>query len=126
MRALLRRLVQALLAISIRHPRLGALLAFLGEWLVQALIALDQLINAAFMPLLTGSVGWADETLSARAWRERNARPGRVMRAMIDWMFSWQKPDPEIVDEDGAPITGHCERAYQKERMRRNLHPEYR
>ena len=49
------------------------------HWLLQVFIALDQLVNA-----LLG--GWADETLSSRAWRmEAKRRPwGRVMRPLID------------------------------------------
>lgn len=45
---------------------------------------------------------------------------------MIDWLFSWQKLDPVFKDEAGNPITGHCRRAYEKEKARDYLPPEYR
>lgn len=68
----------------------------------QVLLALDQMANT-----LLG--GYADESLSARAWRlrERN-RWHRV----IDRLFFWQ-PD-------------HCFQAYESERLKRQLPPEYR
>jgi hypothetical protein len=75
--------------------------------LTQTLIALDQLLNA----LVAG--GWADETLSARAWRERNTSP-RWSRARrwIDRLFFWQP--------------AHCRTSYESEQQRRHLPPEYR
>lgn len=71
--------------------------------LKQTLVALDQLINA-----LLG--GWADETLSSRAWRLRNKRPW-VYRT-IDTLFFW---DPQ-----------HCYKSYVSEVERRQLPPELR
>lgn len=93
--------------------------AFLAQWLMQSLIAFDQLVNALLTPPFTGRVGYADETLSARTWRTwRAARGGKWMAKLtmpvIDLMFRWQ----------GYP--NHCERAYEKEMQRRNLPPEYR
>lgn len=70
----------------------------------QILIALDQLINTLFG-------GWADETLSSRAYRQSikgNDRP----RAIIDALFFWQ---PQ-----------HCRGAYESEQRRLQQPPELR
>lgn len=64
----------------------------------QILIAVDQLLNT-----LLG--GWADETLSARAWRGGWHRP-------IDTIFFWQRQ--------------HCYNSYLSERNRAQMPPEYR
>ena len=72
----------------------------------QVLIAFDQMINARLG-------GYADETLSARCWRMRNRkRSYAVMVRFIDSLFFWQ------ID--------HCYTAYQSERGRRQMPPEYR
>ncbi len=90
-------------------------------WLVQMLIAFDQLINA-IIPPLTGTLSYADETLSARCYRaHRDGRAwGRLLLPCIDWLFSWQSHEPY------PEIAGHCHRAYLKEHDRRCLPPEYR
>jgi len=67
----------------------------------QVLIAIDQLANT-----LAG--GWADETLSARCWREKRAFAVRI----IDALF-FLEPD-------------HCENAWIAERLRKQLPKEYR
>lgn len=54
----------------------------------QILIALDQLCNACLFFLPGGA--WADETLSARAWRCRSVGAFRWIRPMIDGLFFWQ------------------------------------
>ena len=65
----------------------------------QFLIAFDQLVN-------TVAGGWADETLSARAWRRGLTHPGwDAARMVIDLLFFWQ-PD-------------HCQAAYLSERNRK-------
>jgi hypothetical protein len=71
------------------------------RWLLQVLIALDQLVNA-----ICG--GWADESLSAHAHR---ARWGWRQRA-INALFFWQDD--------------HCRRAHEAEVMRRHFPPAYR
>jgi hypothetical protein len=72
----------------------------------QTLIAIDQFINA-----LAG--GWADETLSARAWRLRHrSRRWSRARRCIDTLFFWQR--------------NHCEASYQAEQQRHHLPAEYR
>lgn len=48
----------------------------LKEYGVQCFIAFDQLLNA-LIPPLDGTVGYADETLSARAYRAH--RDGKVL-----------------------------------------------
>ena len=67
----------------------------------QILIAIDQLANA-----VTG--GWADETLSSRAWREDRRR----LVVVIDFLFFWED--------------SHCEASYISERQRLQLPPEFR
>lgn len=74
-------------------------------WFKQVLVAFDQLIN-------TFAAGWADETISARSYRQR-AKP-RWRRAMrvIDALFFWQ--------------TNHCRAAYLGEIRRSQQPPAYR
>lgn len=85
------------------------------HWCWQLGIAIDQLCNVLITPLQRGA--WADETMSARAWRmDRAGKPwGRVLRPVIDALFSWQR----------AP-GGHCYRAYERELARVHLPPELR
>lgn len=85
------------------------------HWLYQLFIAVDQLLNVLVTPLRRGA--WADETLSARAWRmEQAGKPwGRFWRPVIDWLFAWQRAEG-----------GHCQRAYLRERQRMHLPPELR
>lgn len=68
-------------------------------------IAVDQLLNAVLG-------GYADETMSARCWRLRSARPYSLLRPVIDCLFFWQP--------------NHCEGAYLSERLRSQLPAEYR
>ena len=70
----------------------------------QVLVAVDQLINT-----LIG--GYADETLSARAYRRRLRGKCRVAK-VIDCLFFWQ-------DE-------HCKTAYESELKRLQLPPSMR
>lgn len=73
---------------------------------MQPAIALDQLLNA-----LLG--GFADETLSARAWREGKTSGGwNKFRVFIDALFFWQRQ--------------HCFNAYLAEYQRKHLPGEYR
>lgn len=62
----------------------------------QIMLAVDQLVNALFG-------GYADETLSSRAYRaEQNGRvAGKLFRPLIDTLFFWQKE--------------HCKNAYLSE-----------
>jgi hypothetical protein len=91
----------------------------------QALIALDCLANVLICTL-TGNEGYATETLSAHAWRAREKPLGRALRPLIDLLFSWQKPDPQYLNDAGEVVAGHCERAFIKERDGAYLPLEYR
>lgn len=93
----------------------------------EILIAIDQLLNV-LLCTVGFRRGWSDETLSAHAWRAaKEGRPwGRVFLPVIDWLFSWQKPDPAFKEHDGTVITSHCHRAFLKERERDYLPPIYR
>jgi hypothetical protein len=71
----------------------------------QILIALDQLLNA-----LLG--GYADETLSARAWRTQFSPLGGFFKGVIDFIFFWQP--------------SHCYKSYLSEKQRNQLPVEYR
>ena len=79
----------------------------------QLFIAADQLLNA-LIPPIDGTVSWADETLSARAYRAH--RDGKILGKLfmrpIDLLFFWQGP-------------GHCKNAYIKEFSRKNYPSEY-
>lgn len=92
---------------------IGALLASLCVGnrfaLRQILIAVDQLGNA-----LAG--GWADETISSRAWRKRKHSVAwlRVQLA-IDRFFSL-----------ALRVPNHCEESYASERLRTQFPPELR
>ena len=72
----------------------------------QIIIAVDQLINAVFR-------GWADETLSARAFR--NSAQGKS---------KWKRIERNInllfMDKD------HCHQAFCNEQERRHMPPAYR
>lgn len=72
-------------------------------------IAIDQLVNTIFG-------GWADETLSCRAWRQRERkRHWAITRRVIDALFLWL-----FCQKD------HCQTAYESELQRRHLPPELR
>ena len=89
-------------------------LYLLRDWGVQVFIAFDQLANV-LIPPLDGTIGYADETLSARAYRAH--RDGKILGKLfmppIDLLFFWQGP-------------GHCRNAYIKEFERKNYPDEYR
>ena len=75
------------------------------KYLKQVLIALDQLLNTLFK-------GYADETLSSRAYRLRVER-GRV----------WAE---RIIDTVLFFDDNHCEESYISEVQRRQLPPSLR
>jgi hypothetical protein len=78
----------------------------LQTYIIQVLIALDQLANTVVF-------GYPDETLSARCYREK-----RWFRHVINALFFWQK------DTDGN--RNHCEQCYWYEQNRMDLPAEYR
>ena len=91
----------------------------------QLFLALDQLANVCLG-------GWADETLSARCYRQgvralAAGQPDRWSRAwhIVDALFVWQ--DWWIEHRTGvAPVMRHCQRAYVAELQRMQYPPEYR
>jgi hypothetical protein len=88
-------------------------------------------VGAVLRAAITGArqnVGYADETLSAHAWRSYDRRTwwGRIWKPVIDFLWWWQAPDAVVNAKAGRAVTGHCERAFWKERLRRDMPPEYR
>ena len=75
--------------------------------LLQFLIALDQSLNT-LVHIKGDGFGYADETLSARAWRLREQ--SNAWRR-IDLLFFWQ--------------SNHCKSAYESESLRKHLPAEY-
>jgi len=77
-------------------------------YLLQVLIALDQLLNALFFR------GWADETLSSRAYRSSRKTGSwrwQVCATIINWL---------------ARNKNHCYEAFLSERNNNQLPPEFR
>ena len=74
----------------------------------QFFIAFDQLLNTMCFWLPGDS--WADETLSARAWRIREKYP--IYHRIIDTIFFFQKD--------------HCKSSYTSELLRNQSPPEER
>lgn len=73
----------------------------------QTLVAVDQVLNTLLW-LKGDGFGYADETLSARAWRLRERSSAWKV---IDAMFFWQD--------------GHCEKAYYSEVIRKHYPKGY-
>jgi len=80
------------------------------HWLTQVAIAIDQLLNALLR-------GWADETLSSRAWRMwvKGKPMGLFWKPLIDTLFWFQARD-----------FNHCQRSYENEKRRYNSPAEMR
>ena len=73
--------------------------------LKQFLIAMDQLFNT-----LLG--GWSDETLSARAYRNRDkSKAWFVLYQVLNTIFFWEHD--------------HCESSYNSEVIRKHLPEDY-
>lgn len=80
----------------------------MGGYLLNVLIGIDQFGNCLL-------AGYPDETISARAWRRRNAaRRWALMRVLIDAMFRC------------FGQSNHCRDAYESEALRRQQAPEFR
>lgn len=75
---------------------------------MQFLIALDQVFNTLIW-LKGDGFGYADETLSARAWRLRGVSNGWKV---INALFFWQ--------------ANHCRDSYRRELSRHHLPADYR
>lgn len=71
----------------------------------QVMVAVDQLVNT-----LLG--GWADETLSSRAWRHKLDGSRAWPAWIIDHLFFWQND--------------HCKTAWESELNRAHLPPSLR
>lgn len=79
---------------------------------VQFMIAFDQMAGAV-VGLFHRRGAWADETLSARCWREHEDSKGwNAFRIFVDTLFFWQKD--------------HCRHAYESERLREHMSVVYR
>lgn len=77
----------------------------------QAAIAFDQLINCLISLVIGG--GWADETWSARCWREGMTDAWwNKWRIVVDLIVFWQRQ--------------HCFQSYLSEFERNHLPEEYR
>lgn len=74
-------------------------------------IALDQLGNV-FVSCLFREKAWADETLSAHAWRWQIEGIREWPRRVIDGLLFWQSE--------------HCRKAYESEKSRTQLPEEER
>ena len=75
------------------------------NYLHQVSLGIDQLFNAL-------AAGYADETLSARAWRmQYKKKHWLLMRCVIDAIFFWQD--------------AHCFNSYLSEKNRKHLPSEY-
>lgn len=111
--------------------------ALVSLWF-QFLLVADQMVNvvgpgllAVLMAAITGkrqNIAFADETLSAHAYRAAKRRRiwGVVMEVLINLLFIWQRRDEDVDRAAGKAVLAHCERAFWKEKLRRNLPPEYR
>lgn len=71
----------------------------------QVLIAIDQLLNTCFL-------GWADETLSSRAFRWYQDSVRSWPMRLIDALFWFDH--------------NHCRESYESERRRAQMPPELR
>ncbi|WP_278634304.1 hypothetical protein [Sutterella wadsworthensis] len=76
--------------------------------LKQLLISLDQLLNV-FLSIFTGNKAWADETLSARAWRHYEDGSRKWPKVLIDAILFF---DPD-----------HCYQSYLSEKEQRHMPP---
>ena len=77
-------------------------------WILQNLLAIDQLCNTLFCG------GYCDETMSSNAYRMNiQGKPWGFLRYVIDFIFS-----PIMKD--------HCQKAFESERLRLQAPPEER
>ena len=83
------------------------------SWGAQSAIAFDQFVNA----FLFG--GWADETFSARCYRQGRRAFERGERDR--WLIAWRAVDMLFFWQDG-----HCAQAFDAERARAHFPLEYR
>ena len=85
--------------------------------LLQIGVAADQLFNTLlglFLLIFTRTIFWADETISAQAYRRKDDSWGWLFSYhLINLLFFWQRWQ-------------HCKNAYESELTRLHLPPEYR
>jgi len=82
----------------------------------QFVLALDQTLSTLVPPYKGAHRGWADETLSARAWRcSSRSRAWGVTRSVIDWIFL------ALLNQQA-----HCFESWVSERLRLHMPPELR
>lgn len=77
-------------------------------WRHQLLVAYDQWVNACFL-------GWADESISSRIYRNSITNPKSfwiILHNAVDKLFFWE--------------SDHCFHSFQAERERSQLPPELR
>lgn len=80
---------------------------------IQMFIAFDQFLNVFLFPFSWNT--WADETFSSRCGRLQHRKPYVWFAFIANVLFFWQEWD-----------MNHCKRAYEKEKLRTQLHPEMR
>lgn len=86
----------------------------ISNGLKQIAIAVDQLINT-----LMG--GWADETMSSRAYRlGRKSKAWAYVEGLLDAVFFWDK------EMAGDVLMRHCQLSYNSELLRLQSPPETR
>lgn len=95
------------------NARIAALWLLMSSSMQQVFIGFDQFVNT-LIPPLDGTIGYADETLSARCYRaHRDGKIfGRLFMRPINLLFFWHGPD-------------HCKHAHTKEFERKNYPSEY-
>ncbi len=97
------------------------------KYFTQLLISIDQLANALF-------AGWADETISSRAYRSRKngSKKWAFIEKCINILFFLDKKvitnewlEDNVLKYNKYTIR-HCELAYTNEKSRQHLAPEFR
>lgn len=100
-------------------------------WLDQGCNAVLLGLGGVFIAFATAeeqATCYADETLSAHAWRASRVRKPWAVRFLpvVDWMFRKQKRRLAVDHAAGRPVESHCERAFWAKKLRLGLPPEYR
>ena len=81
------------------------------QYIKNLLIAIDQVFNV-LIGLICFKKAWADETMSANAWRLEQERGRKWPRILIDLLFFFDK--------------NHCYESYLSEIERKQLPPQMR
>jgi hypothetical protein len=84
--------------------------------MMQILIAVDQLLNTLMPPYRGDNRGWADETMSSRAWRQSgNSKLWLTLHTVVDWIAL------RVFGQED-----HCFESWVSERLRQQMPPELR